>query len=113
MRHRVKPQQREEKNEPMTRDKFLRQNVATFVAAVIMLSATSYAWGGRIDPGLKRLLDSAPPSEQHAVIVKLADKVDYPPLHGGFDTGRENGTHFQGRKSLARQGEKFPVEHQV
>jgi subtilisin family serine protease len=49
----------------------------TFIAAVIVLSTIPSAWGGRIDPGLLKTLDSAASTDEHAVIVKLVDKVDF------------------------------------
>ena len=52
----------------------------TFIAAVIVLSTIPSAWGGRIDPELLQSLNSAAPSNEYAVIVKLADKVDFLPL---------------------------------
>jgi subtilisin family serine protease len=65
------------------RGKLLRHAVrwhCTLIAAATVLSTIQAAWGGRIDPGLQQSLNSAAPTDEYAVIVKLADKVDFQQL---------------------------------
>ena len=55
------------------------------LAAVAATGAVSPAWGGRIDPALVRMLNSAAPTDEYAVIVKMADTMDFHPLKASLE----------------------------
>src|SRR5512136_2832125 len=65
----------------MTMGKLLKHAVrwhCTFIAAAFVVTgALSSAWGGRIDPELLQSINSAAPTDEFMVVVKLADKVDF------------------------------------
>lgn len=77
----------------MVRGTLLKYAAECIAAAVIVLGSLPLAWGGRIDPNLLRSLNSAAPEAEHAVIVKLTDRVDIEPMKASLATEERNARH--------------------